>query len=66
MKKNSAACVSGNAETKQRRSQKKPAIPATVRFEEYSKYFVAPQATPEMFRVFDLTDGGSISFSSHT
>ena len=33
---------------------------------EYTKYFVAPAATPDTFRILDLTEGASISYSSHT
>lgn len=33
---------------------------------EYLKYFTAPQATPGGFYVYDLTDGGSVTTSSHT
>lgn len=32
----------------------------------YKKYFVAPSTTPDAFRILDLTDGSSISYSSHT
>jgi hypothetical protein len=33
---------------------------------EYAKYFTAPQVTPQGFQILDLTDGGSVSMSSHT
>ena len=33
---------------------------------EYKKYFIAPPTTPDAFRIFDLTDGSGISYSSHT
>jgi hypothetical protein len=33
---------------------------------EYQRYFVAPKDTPDAFRVLDLSDGGSVSFASHT
>jgi hypothetical protein len=32
----------------------------------YSKYFTAPNSTPEMFKIFDMSEGGGISYSSHT
>lgn len=34
--------------------------------EQYNKYFIAPQTTPDSFRIFDITDGSSVSYSSHT
>ncbi len=33
---------------------------------EYAKYFKPPTATPGSFVIFDITDGGSISTTSHT
>ncbi len=33
---------------------------------EYKKYFTAPQTTPDAFRIFDITDGSGITYSSHT
>lgn len=32
----------------------------------YKKYFVAPPATPDNFRIYDLSDETGISYSSHT
>ncbi len=32
----------------------------------YQKYFTAPLATPESFRILDLTEGAGVSYSSHT
>jgi hypothetical protein len=34
--------------------------------DEYLKYFTAPPATPQGFQVLDLSDGSSITTSSHT
>jgi hypothetical protein len=33
---------------------------------EYKKYFAAPTTTPQGFHILDLSDGGSITTSSHT
>jgi len=33
---------------------------------EYAKYFTAPPVTPSGFHILDLTDGASVSTSSHT
>ena len=51
------------AKVKAKRSQAHVA-PTLVR--EYRQYFVAPASTPDSFKVLDLTDGASFSFTSHT
>ena len=33
---------------------------------EYAKYFRAPATTPQGFQIYDLTDGASVSTTSHT
>ncbi len=51
----------------QRRTGAKPRAKKSVDFvAEYKKYFIAPQTTPDAFRILDLTDGSGISYSSHT
>jgi hypothetical protein len=32
----------------------------------YQRYFTPPANTPDTFRIFDLTEGVGISYSSHT
>jgi hypothetical protein len=49
------------------KNHKKPKVRSAKDYiTEYRKYFVAPSATPDAFRVLDLTDGSGISYSSHT
>lgn len=46
--------------------QAKQAKQANKLITDYSKYFSAPAATPDFFRILDLTEGAEISYSSHT
>jgi hypothetical protein len=41
-------------------------LQTTKLFEQYSKNFSAPIQTPNLFTVFDLSQGAGVSFSSHT
>ena len=69
-----AAKASKSTPSKRSRVAKKPKArgPAATRLTdarwslEYLKYFTAPAATPQAFHVFDLTDGASVTTSSHT
>ena len=53
--------TAGKVKAKRSRAHVSPTL---VR--EYQRYFVAPTSTPDSFKVLDLTDGASFSFTSHT
>jgi hypothetical protein len=45
---------------------KQPTTPISPLVLDYQRYFLAPESTPASFRVLDLTDGASFSYTSHT
>ncbi len=45
---------------------KNSTLQTTKLFEQYSKNFSAPIQTPNLFTIFDLSQGAGITFSSHT
>ena len=57
----SAKGTAGKVKAKRRRAHVSPTLVS-----EYRRYFVAPTSTPDSFKVLDLTDGASFSFTSHT
>lgn len=53
--------------TKGRSTGRKRAQAAPKReLTEYTRFFVPPASTPDVFRILDLSDGSGVFFSSHT